>query len=73
MGAYIKFINRGTDMTIGETIKLDGIAYEILRIKNYNHKGNDRQSITMKRPRGKKSYNVIQYENGTFSSVVGGF
>lgn len=60
-------------MTAGDTIKIDGINYEVLKIKEYNHKGSDRQSITMKRPAGKKRYNVIRYENGSLSSVVGGF
>jgi len=72
---YIFVLNKqgDRDMTAGDTIKLNGISYEVLKIKDYNHKGGDRQSITMKRPAGKKRYNVIRYENGSFSSIVGGF
>ena len=42
----------------------------VLNIEEYEHKGNQRKSIKAKKSKGKRSYNVIQYENGKFSEAV---
>lgn len=48
----------------------DGITYEVINAKHYIHNGNARISYTCKRPRGKRSYLIIGYENGLFSTAV---
>jgi hypothetical protein len=42
----------------------------VITAKPYVHNGNARISYTCKRPRGKRTYNVIGYENGTFSTAA---
>ena len=49
----------------------DGITYEVITAKPYVYSyGIARISYTCKRPRGKRTYNVIGYENGTFSTAA---
>jgi len=48
----------------------DGITYKVITAKPYIHNGITRISYTCKRPRGKRTYVVIGYENGTFSTAV---
>jgi len=43
---------------------------EILKIEDYEYKGFNRQSITAKKAKGKRSYNVVRYENGLYSEAV---
>ncbi len=41
--------------------------FEIVKVREYNFKGNTRKSITIKKTRSGKNYCVVQYENGEFS------
>ena len=52
------------------TLQLDGITYKVLKAEAYTHNGNARTQFTVKRPRGRRTYLVVKYENGQFSSVV---
>jgi len=52
------------------TLHIEGITYEVLKAENYVYNGNARTQYTVKRPRGRRSYLVVKYENGQFSSVV---
>ena len=47
-----------------------GYTYNVLKAENYNHKGADRVSFTCRKPRGKVIFNVIGYEDGTFSTAA---
>ena len=42
----------------------------VVSAKPYSHKGNDRVAYTCKRPRGRRTYYVVGYENGTFSTAA---
>ena len=48
----------------------DGITYEVINATPYTHNGSARISYTCKRPRGKRTYLVIGYENGSFSTAA---
>ena len=48
----------------------NGITYEVITAKPYVYNGIARTSYICKRPRGKRTYCVIGYENGTFSTAV---
>jgi hypothetical protein len=61
------------------TIIIDGIKYEILREKDFVLTSKEvsslkhpvtRTTLYLKRPRGKRTYHAVRYENGTISSVV---
>jgi hypothetical protein len=52
------------------TLQIEGITYEVLKAQPYTHNGNARTEFTVKRPRGRRTYLVVKYENGQFSSVV---
>jgi len=54
----------------GDTVTIKGIAYIVLSAKPYTYKGDNRVSYTMKRPRGRLTYYVVQYSNGTMSDPV---
>jgi hypothetical protein len=60
-------------MNIGETIKINGIDYVIMRARPYKHNGHDRTEYTLRRPRGRVPYYMVRYENGMLSDVVSGF
>jgi hypothetical protein len=42
----------------------------IVKSKNFNFNGLNRVSLTVQKANGKRLYNVVQYENGSFSSAV---
>ena len=48
----------------------DGITYQVLVAKPYVHNNLNRVSYTVKRPNGRRTYLVIGYENGTFSTAI---
>ena len=48
----------------------DGIKMNVVSACAFTWKGNDRVSFTCKRPRGRRLYVVIGYENGTFSKAA---
>jgi hypothetical protein len=48
----------------------DGIMYDVLKASAYTFNGRERVSYTCKRPRGRRTYIVIGYENGTFSTAA---
>lgn len=56
---------------MNNTITLDGVTYKIIKAEAYKHIGKDRKSFDLTKMNGKKVFNVIQYENGSFSSVIG--
>ena len=65
---YSYCINRKRPMA---TIQCkDGITYEVIKAEPYTHNGKARIEYTCKRPRGKRIYWVVQYENGLFSTAA---
>jgi hypothetical protein len=66
-------------MTATSTLDIDGITYDVVGTSTFTvgPKENssmtrtvERISYTLKRPRGRRLYHAVQYENGTFSSAV---
>ena len=43
---------------------------QIISQRSFTHKGNDRVMMTVKKARGKRTYMVVRYENGEFSTAV---
>jgi hypothetical protein len=56
--------------TLSQVTCKDGILYDVLKASAYTFKGCDRVSYTCKRPRGRRTYLIIGYENGTFSTAA---
>ena len=48
----------------------EGIQMQVIAARPFNHNGLARVSFTCKRPRGRRTYLVIGYENGTFSTAA---
>ena len=48
----------------------EGILMTVVAAKPYTHKGCERVAYTCKRPRGRRTYAVIGYENVTFSTAA---
>ena len=54
-----------------QTIKCaKGFTYTVISAKPYTHKGNERVVFTCRKPRGKVLFNIVGYENGTFSTAA---
>lgn len=52
-------------------LTIDGITYDVLRQREFAPDlFPGRLAIHLKRPKGKRTYEVIRYANGTLSSVV---
>lgn len=65
-------------MTATATLDLEGITYDVVATKTFTvgpeqnsrmTRTVERISYTLKRPRGRRFYHAVQYENGAFSSV----
>jgi hypothetical protein len=61
------------------TLTIDGITYQILKEKDFTVTPDmaswcqapvTRQSLTLKRPRGKRLYSAVRYESGRYSSAI---
>lgn len=66
-------------MTSTATLDLEGITYDVIATKTFTvgprenssmTRTVERVSYTLKRPRGRRLYHAVQYENGSFSSAV---
>ena len=60
------------------TVKIDGITYQIIKEKDFTVTPDmagwcqtpvTRQSLFLKRPRGKRYYHAVRYESGNYSSA----
>lgn len=51
-------------------MEIDGIAYVVVSVKNFTHNEKNREWITLRRPKGKRFYYVVRYENGSLSRVL---
>ena len=70
----LPILNTSKQMTPSTSLKelrsAEGILMTVVSAKAYTHNGIARVSYTCKRPRGRRTYNVVGYENGTFSTAA---
>lgn len=52
------------------TITVNGTTYIVVAVREFSHKGEVREAITVRLPRGKKLGEVVRYENGLLSEVA---
>jgi hypothetical protein len=52
-------------------ITVDGITYDITGIMTFDVNGKQRHELRLRRPKGRKTYTAVVYENGTMSEVIG--
>lgn len=57
-----------TTTTTGVTIR--GVYYLVESERPYEYQGHKRTEYTLRRPKGRRSYYAVRYENGTLSDVV---
>lgn len=56
---------------VGEMFKGEnGIVYRIVRAREFVKDGKTRVEYELKRPKGRISYYIVRYENGTYSSIA---
>lgn len=53
-----------------DSIEINGIAYLVLRVKPFTHKGYERKELFLSRPKGRRVYVAVVYENGAVSEVA---
>lgn len=51
-------------------MNIAGIQYQIVATKTIEVRGERRTVITLKRPAGRRTYEVVVYANGVMSEVV---
>ncbi len=51
-------------------IEIRNRKFEVVKETKYNHNGNERTQFTIKKLKGKKTFLVVKYENGLYSSIV---
>lgn len=77
-GSVILRTSTDKHMTTATILDLDGITYDVISTKTFTvgpeqnssmTRTVERVSYTLKRPRGRRFYHAVQYENGAFSSV----
>lgn len=51
-------------------ITVSGHRYLVLASKPYEYKGRQRVALSVKKPKGRNTYTVIVYENGSMSEAV---
>lgn len=49
-------------------ITIDGVTYEIISENKFSEL--DRVEISLRRPKGKRVYHAVRYEDGSVSSVA---
>jgi hypothetical protein len=61
------------------TVTIEGITYQIIKEKDFTVTPDmagwcktpiTRQSLILKRPRGKRFYSAVRYESGKYSSAI---
>ncbi len=53
-----------------DTIKVAGIAYVVIGRREFSHDGETRIALLVHRPKGNRTYQVVQYSTGDFSNAV---
>jgi hypothetical protein len=57
-------------MKTNDQVMIGKQAYIVVRTREFEHDGAKRVPLTLRKPNGKRMYNVVLYETGKFSSVV---
>jgi hypothetical protein len=52
------------------TLMAHGFVWNVQGVSEYDHKGNTRYSVKATKPKGRKVFTMVIYENGTISSAV---
>lgn len=62
---------------LAKTVVIDGVTYIVVREKEFTLGAREgfakqvtRTALTLKRPRGKRFYEAVRYENGRLSSAI---
>jgi hypothetical protein len=60
-----------TQYEAGQEIVVHGQKFIIVKVREFNALGGViRSALTLRKPRGRRTYEMIVYENGAFSSVI---
>lgn len=56
-----------------EQIKIQGITYNVIRTREFEHNGHKRLALFLRRANGKRVYHAVKYETGAVSAVSEAF
>jgi hypothetical protein len=60
-----------TKYVAGQVLKVHGKDFIVVAVKKFFPFGvTERHALTLRKPRGNKTYELVVYENGNFSSIV---
>ena len=52
------------------TIQINGVTYEIVRTRDFQHNGQTRTALFLRRHNGSRIYHAVRYETGKISEAV---
>lgn len=55
---------------MGQQIEIDGIAYLIEKVNHFEVNGKQRKELFLRRPKGRRVYVAVVYENGAMSGIA---
>lgn len=53
-----------------KTLSAHGFEWKVIGFKTFNYQGKERKVIHVQKPRGKKYFGIVLYENGMISSAT---
>lgn len=58
-----------------QEVKINGSTFIVVKVRKFNvvfapDRSVERYAVTLRRPKGKRTYEMIVYENDTYSSIV---
>lgn len=54
----------------GKTLQAHGFNWKVVGSKEFEYKGQNRKIVHVQKPRGKKYFGIVLYENGSISSAT---
>ena len=52
------------------TININGTEFNLISVKAFEHKGEQRKELKLQKPNGRRFYFAVLYANGSMSEVV---
>ena len=53
-----------------DTVKIGDVIYQVIRSRLFKHNGMTREALFLRRPKGRRMYQAVRYENGALSLAV---
>lgn len=65
------YSGKGAAFKTGDSLEVGGQAFEVVSIRQFEHAGETRHEVAVKKPKGEQVYHATIYGNGVWSSATG--